>query len=231
MRRRDALFLPGLAGSLTLAGLGGGRARAATESRLWFIFLEAGQPTPADPAAVAAMQRGHLDNFKRLFAQGVLLAAGPLLDPGRRQRGIVVVRAATRDELLAHFAPDAYVRDGYLRVNAVPTEVRRALNTEGIDPEGIEELRIVQLGRGATPADGATDAARQALLQGLLDQGVFGAWYTLAEGPVAHVLFAPGTDSAALEATLAPYPGLGSDGVSLAVWRQWLGKGVLRRPA
>ena len=47
-------------------------------------------------------------------------------------------------------------------------------------------------------------------------------------GPVAEVLFARGTDSAALEAAFAAYPGLGVGGVSLAVWSQWLSPGVVR---
>lgn len=38
----------------------------------WFVFLEIGRPTPDDPPAVQAMQRGHIDNFKRLFAEGRL---------------------------------------------------------------------------------------------------------------------------------------------------------------
>ncbi|MBC7939339.1 MAG: hypothetical protein H7Z19_06165 [Chitinophagaceae bacterium] len=194
----------------------------------WFVFLETGRPTPDDKAAVAAMQRGHLDNFKRLFADKKLLAAGPLRDPSRVKRGIVVVKAASREELLSYFQPDAYVRDGYMTANAVPARANQSLHSEGIDPEGIEEVRIVLIGRDSAPVDAATAAARQTLLQSLLAQGRVGAWYTLHMGPVAEVLFARTTDTPALQAALASYAGRADPGLPVEVWSQWLGKGVLR---
>lgn len=46
----------------------------------WFIFLESGKKTPDDKALVGQMQRGHIDNFKRLFGEQKLFAAGPLQD-------------------------------------------------------------------------------------------------------------------------------------------------------
>jgi uncharacterized protein YciI len=199
----------------------------------WFIFLETGRPTPDDPPAVQAMQRGHLENFKRLFAAGRLQAAGPLADPARIKRGIVVVRAASLDELDAYFQPDDYVREGYLRLNAQRATPRRPLHTEGIDASRIEEVRLLQISRPTTAAGAGAalasdaDARRRQLLQGLVDAGTLGAWYSLADGPVAEVLLARGTDSAALEAALAPYPGLADGSVSLVVWRQWISPGVV----
>lgn len=222
--------------ALALAALLTGPVAAATDppgdrGDTWFVFLETGRPTPDDPPAVQAMQRGHIDNFKRLFAAGRLQAAGPLQDPSRRQRGIVVVRAASPDELNGYFQPDDYVREGYMRLNARRAVARRALHTEGIDATRVEEVRIVQIGRASAAADAAgppdAGARRHQLLQALVDAGTLGAWYTLADGPVAEVLLARGTDTAALEAALAPYPGLASGSVSLAVWRQWISPGVV----
>jgi uncharacterized protein YciI len=213
------LMLPGLSTAATDPPVDTGDS--------WFVFLETGRPTPDDPPAVQAMQRGHIENFKRLFAAGRLQAAGPLADPARIKRGIVVVRAASLDELPGYFQPDDYVREGYLRLNARRAAARQPLHTEGIDATRIEEVRIVLIGRSATPADADTSAQRHQLLQALVDAGTLGAWYTLADGPVAEVLLARGTDTAALEAALAPYPGLAAGGISLAVWRQWLSPGVV----
>ena len=123
----------------------------------------------------AALQRGHIDNFKRLFAEGRLQAAGPLADPARRQRGIVVVRAASLDELTSYFLPDGYVREGYMRLNAQRAVPRRPLHTDGIDATRIEEVRIVMIGRSAIPADADTSARRHRLLQALIDAGTLGA--------------------------------------------------------
>ncbi|WIT13031.1 hypothetical protein PFX98_05345 [Paucibacter sediminis] len=220
MQRRSLLLAP--------AFLSWPAAQAQATRQDWFIFFETGKPTPPDKAAVEAMQRGHIENFKRLFAEGKLFAAGPLRDPARVKRGIVVVKATSLDELLSYFQPDEYVREGYMTVNAQPVTINRALHHEGIDPNGIEEVRIVLLGRGAAaPAQGEAEA-RRAHLQGLLDGGRIGAWYSPQQGPVGEILFARSTDSAALEAALAGYPGVAEQRVSLAVWGQWLGKGVLR---
>ena len=199
-----------------------------TPSTHWFIFLESGKPTPPDRDAVAAMQRGHIDNFKRLFAQGLLFGAGPMRDPAGIKRGIVTVQAASFDVLQGYFQPDAYVREGYMTLNAVPAAVHKGLNTQGVDASKVEELRIVQIARGTAAVDAATSAARQAMLQGLVDRGTVGAWYTLQSGPVAEVLLARTTDTAQLEAAFAGYPGLGTAGVTVAVWGQWLSPGVVR---
>jgi uncharacterized protein YciI len=188
-------------------------ARAAADD-LWFIFLEKGRPTPPDKDAVMAMQRGHIDNFKRLFALGRLFAAGPLADPSGFKRGIVTVRAASREELMGYFQPDDYVREGHMALNAVPASAYKALNTDGIDATRVEEVRIVLVPRSAP--------APQAALKALVDAGTVGAWYTLREGPLAEVLFARSTDTAALEAALAPH----SSGAM--VWKQWLSPGVVR---
>lgn len=226
-RRRAWLRAPlaglGLAGGIaSLAGCAN-PAPAATGNR-WFIFLETGRPTPPDRDAVMAMQRGHIANFQRLFALGRLQAAGPLADPSRRKRGIVILQADSLDALRADFQDDAYVRDGYMLLNARRAVVQQPVHTEGIDASRIEEARIVLIGRpdGSDPAA----AQRQALLRRLVDAGTLGAWYTLADGPLAEVLLARGTDSDGLRAALAPYAAAGP-AVAIDIWPQWISPGVI----
>ncbi|OYU43749.1 MAG: hypothetical protein CFE44_16705, partial [Burkholderiales bacterium PBB4] len=73
---------------------------------------------------------------------------------------------------------------------------------------------------GARPD--AAASARRDCLQSLVDAGKLGAWYSLDEGPLAEVLLARGTDTAALEAALAP-----CNGPMPMVWRQWISPGVV----
>ncbi|OWQ46728.1 hypothetical protein CDL60_14860 [Roseateles noduli] len=190
----------------------------------WFIFLETGKPVPDDKAAVAAMQTGHLENFKRLFADEKLFAAGPMRDPAKQKRGIVVVKAPNRQILLSYFEPDQYIREGYMVVNAQPATVHQALHHTGIDPNGIEENRIVLFSR----AEAKDKDAVPIFLQRALDEGVIGAWYSLEDGPIGEVVFSRGTDETALRKTMAEYPGLSDQRVTMKIWGQWLGKGVLR---
>ncbi|WP_067066467.1 YciI family protein [Roseateles chitosanitabidus] len=202
----------------------GARSSFAADTT-FFIFLETGRPVPEDKAAVEAMQRGHLDNFKRLFGEGKLLSAGPLRDPSRAKRGIVVVKAPSRQVLMNYFEPDAYVREGYMTVDAQAAVVHQGLNHTGIDPEaGIEEHRIVLLSR----AEEKDKADVPVFLQRALDEGVIGAWYSLEDGPVGEVLFMRGTDETALRKAMVEYPGLSDQRVTMKIWSQWLGKGVLK---
>jgi uncharacterized protein YciI len=201
---------------------------APTQGDLWFGFFETGRPTPADKDAVAAMQRGHIANFQRLFSQGRLLAAGPLADPARHKRGIVVLRGASLAELATYFEPDAYVREGHMTLNARRAVAHASLHAEGIDASRIEEARIVLISRPspAPTADASFNLRRQALLRRLVDAGTLGAWYTLADGPVAEVLLVRGTDTAGVQAALAPYADTGP-AVTVDVWRQWISPGVI----
>ena len=201
---------------------------SAKPDNFWFIFLETGKKTPDDKALVGAMQRGHIDNFKRLFGEQKLFAAGPLVDPSGQKRGIVVVKAPTREVLVGFFQPDEFVREGYMTLNATPVVVRKALATDGIDPRGIEEVRIIQILRTAAPPTGGDMKANRDVLQLLVDLGTLGAWYSLESGPVAEILFSKTTDSKKLEEIFVDYPGVKSGAASVAVWRQWLGKGVLK---
>lgn len=206
-------------------GSGPSSPRSFAADTTFFIFLETGRPTPDDKAAVQAMQRGHLDNFKRLFAEGKLLAAGPLRDPSRAKRGIVVVKAPSRQVLMNYFEPDAYVREGYMTVDAQPAVAHQGLNHIGIDPDaGIEEHRIVLFSR----ADEKDKAGVPVFLQRALDDGVIGAWYSLEDGPIGEVVFMRGTDETALRKAMVEYPGLSDQRVTMRIWGQWLGKGVLK---
>ncbi len=217
----------GLCATLLIAGCAAAPEPATPAGEdLWFVFLESGKPTPPDRERVMAMQRGHIDNFKRLFGEKKLFAAGPLRDPSTLKRGIVVVKAPTRTALASHFEPDEYVREGYMTLNAVPCIANRALSTEGIDPNAIEEVRIVLLMRaaGLSAADAADQRAR---LRELVASARFGAWYTLGSGPIAEVLFSREKDEQALHAALALLPSVKS-GAPASIWAQYLGKGVLK---
>lgn len=200
---------------------------AASRDEIWFVYLETGKTGFAERAAQEAMQRGHIANFQRLFGEKKLFAAGPLQDPTGFKRGIVVVKAPSQQALAEYFQPDQYVREGYLKLNALPAVVNKPLATEAIDSSAVDEGRIVQLLRPDKPPAPADAAARRAALQRLVDQGTFAAWYTLEAGPVAEVLFSRSRDDKALWAVLATLPPA-NGGARAMVWPQWFARGVLR---
>lgn len=201
--------------------------RAPSRDEMWFVFLESGKTGFSERTALEAMQRGHIANFQRLFGEKKLMAAGPVKDPTEFKRGIVIVKAASQQTLAEYFQPDQYVREGYLKLNAAPALVNKALSTEGVDSSGIEEVRIVQVMRGDKVLSPGEAAAQRAMLQRLVDQGPFGAWYTLEAGPVAEVLFSRNKDDKALQTALAALPAA-KGGAPVTVWAQWFAKGVLK---
>lgn len=203
-------------------------AEAVDNRPTWFIFLETGKKTPDDKEAVQKMQTGHIQNFKRLFAEKKLFAAGPLKDPSGKKRGIVVVKADSKEELLTYFQPDDYVREGYMVANAVRSVVHKPLNTEGIDPEGVQEERIVQISRPAEKPNREQQRENDAFLQALVDKGTVGTWYSLQSGDVAEILFCRTTDTKALETQFAESPAVKASKASVQIWPQWLSKGVVK---
>ena len=202
-------------------------ATLAARGSDWFIFLESGKPVPPDKDVVAKMQAGHTANFGRLFAEQKLFAAGPLVDPSGAKRGIVVVKAPNRDTLQRYFDADDYVREGYMTLNARRAVVNKPLNTEGIDPKSIEEVRIILIGRPSVVLDTDTESNAKAFLQTLVDRGVVGAWYTIEDGPFSEVLFTRITDATRLDETGLNVSATAT-GSTVMIWRQWLSKGVVK---
>jgi len=208
MKRRDLLALSALSAAFAARPA----LAADAPKREWFVFLERGKPAPTDKAEVQRLMGLHLGNFMRLFNEGTLDAAGPMRDPSGLKRGIVVVKAASREELMGYFQPDEFVRDGFMTVNAAPARALKPLRRD-IDPNaGIEEARIAMVPRSA--------GVPEARVRALIDGGTFGAGYAIEEGELAYVLFALTTDSAPLEKAL--------EGTSAQVWAQYIGKGVIR---
>lgn len=209
--------------ALLLAGCVSSHESSIMADRTWFILLETNKPVP-DKVLGETMQRGHIANFKRLFDLQKLSAAGPLQDPSGLTRGIVVVAAPSMPVLQSYFQPDQYVRDGYMALNVVPCLVHKPLNTTGIDPNGIEEVRIVQIMR--TPDEQASRRDRLVLKE-LVANGSIGAWYSPETGPVAEILFSRTTDNKKLLELIQQPAGGFSAGREIKVWRQWLSKGVV----
>lgn len=224
MRHFPAALAILLAAALSLPTL----AQEAVDTRpTWFIFLETGKKTPDDKEAVARMQKGHIENFVKLHGEKKLFAAGPLADPSKLKRGIVVVKANTREEYVSYFQPDDYVREGYMTLNAERATAHRALRSEGIDPSGIEEVRIVQITRPPAPLPSVQQKEDHVFLKSLVDAGKAGAWYTLEGGTTAEILFCRSTDTAAVSALFADLPSVKAAKSSVLVWPQYIGKGVV----
>jgi uncharacterized protein YciI len=112
----------------------------------WFVFLvRSDGPRPKDTAALEAMQKAHIGNFERRYAEGKLITAGPVDDPTKHRRGIVVLGVGTLKEVMACFDTDPYVQGRIMRVEAH----RWVTPPKGFavvpDPKKMAEYRIARI--------------------------------------------------------------------------------------
>ena len=82
-------------------------------------LLKIGPNRERTEAEAAALQRGHLDNIRRLADEGKLLLAGPFLDNGPL-RGIYVFDVTTVEEARALTESDPAIQAGSLVMDLHP---------------------------------------------------------------------------------------------------------------
>jgi uncharacterized protein YciI len=83
------------------------------------VLLKAGDQRDQDAERAAELQRGHLDNIRRLAEEGKMVLAGPFLDGGDR-RGLFVFAVDTVEEARALTASDPAIQAGRLEAEYWP---------------------------------------------------------------------------------------------------------------
>jgi uncharacterized protein YciI len=118
----------------------------AQEPKLWFVFLVRGDGKRPPAPELEKLQKRHIANFRRLFGEKKLLAAGPLQDPTQFKRGIVVLWVPTMKDVQECFLPDQYVQLGIMNLQVGEWKANRdGINTADPDPNAIEENRFAYL--------------------------------------------------------------------------------------
>lgn len=112
---------------------------------IWFVFLTtAPAPPKVDSEELMRRQSAHIQNFTRLHAKGDLIAAGPIQDPDKRKRGIVVLTVPTVEEVHQSFLEDPYISNKHMVVEPTAMSVMYGKFVTKIpDPTKISENRIV----------------------------------------------------------------------------------------
>lgn len=156
-----AIIAGGLCGT-TLAQ--DAKTEGDAKSRYW-IFLVTGKSAAGVPKEeIADKQKAHIDNFKRLAELKKLFAAGPMADPAKTKRGIVLIEAESLDKIPALFEPDPYVTEGFMKIDA--NKITKMVGETKINlvEQGMDELRIAVWDR-ATDSAGKVDAEMKAVRQ------------------------------------------------------------------
>ena len=112
----------------------------------WFVFLvRADGPRPKETAKLQAMQDAHIGNFQKRYAEGKLVTAGPVGDPTKHRRGIVVLGVGSLKDVMACFDTDPYVQGHIMRVEAHRWAVPPKGFSVAPDPNKMAEYRIVRV--------------------------------------------------------------------------------------
>ena len=133
----------------------------AQEAKTYWIFLVTGKSTQGtEKSEISKMQAAHLANFGRLHKDGRLFAAGPVGDPEQKMRGIVVATAPNLESLPELFEPDPYIKQGFLTLDPIETEIAVGTFKKDVDPKSLAEYRLVLLQKSA-PDGAEIDAKTQ----------------------------------------------------------------------
>jgi uncharacterized protein YciI len=83
------------------------------------VFLKKGPNRDHDSITAAKIQEGHMDNIKKLAAEGKLIIAGPFGDNGDL-RGIFIMDVPSKEEAERLCAEDPAVKAGRLVMEVKP---------------------------------------------------------------------------------------------------------------
>ncbi len=188
-----------------------------------FGFLVTGKTPPkATAEEIQKYQAAHIENFKRLHGLSKLMTAGPCADPEKTKRGIVILSVQDKKEIPGHFKLDPYITKGFMELQTFPIRVEFGkINTEGIDPNGIEENRIVVFtgGKSNIPKNYLVgDGAKAGLA----------FFATFSDSPtIRAVALFRGKDDAAIKAWVDGFSPVQLGKYKASIFGQWLSKGVL----
>jgi len=168
------------------------------------------------------MQDEHIGNFKKLFAEHKLLAAGPLRDPTEFRRGIVVLQVPSAEAVRQCFNADPYVQAGVMHLEVYRWNTHaHGIDIKHVDPNLIAENRILLLSAGDNVGTGKWPRVARKL-QGREHGTLEGA------GQFREVRLYPGTQAESrLKAALDRDTAVKSGKVSYQLMPLWLAKGTL----
>lgn len=142
-----------LAGLLALTAFAGAR----DDMKVWFVYFMRGDgPRPTDKAELEAMQAAHIKNLGDIVKNFHGLAAGPLNDPTKERRGIMVLQAKDEAEVKRAFEPDPYVKNKIMGTQAMVWEVDpKVFKTSNASDKELSEFRLVVFkpGRSLQPVN------------------------------------------------------------------------------
>lgn len=199
------------------------------------FFVSGPNQAAGDPAELQKQQAEHIANLGRLAREGKLMMAGPLADPDRKLRGVIVLKGEkppkTKAEMDAIFGPDPFVQSGRLAFESVPWMTAEGRMNPTVNSSTIEEHTFVMLQKGEGKAAADAGAGHMAGLERMWKEGLLAL-----SGPVvgsektAGLLVFYGADRTKIKAELDKDPLVKAGALTVRMMPIWLTKGALPEP-
>lgn len=224
-----------LLGALLIpAATGQESTEAATKKQFW-IFLVTGKSTEGvEKEAITAKQKAHIDNFTRLAKAKQLFLAGPLADPTKVKRGIVLVAAEDEKQIPDLFLPDPYVKEEFMKLDVSEITKMDGKTVVDLDATGLDELRIAVLDRAVGLA-GREGPELEAALSA--HEAYWGKWRAAKkvalrcrftdQSPHFGIILFPKSDDAEIKALLDGDSMISTKMLNYSLMPQYLGKGAV----
>lgn len=200
----------------------------------WWTFLVSGDnKTPVTKEENAEMFKGHIANLERMWKEGKSVAAGPFGDAGPL-RGIVVLTVKTREEALAEFKNDPFVKARYMKPEIYQWRTLKNSFGKAEEPIKMGKYRFVLYKKGPGFATEATAEQRNEHLKYVLQarkEGVLSLAGPLVDaGDNTGILAFRSDDEAAAKAFVAADPYVRSGRFVPEHHLLYIAKGVLDAP-
>lgn len=194
-----------------------------------FMFFTTGKSTADVPhEELTALQKRHIENLQRLYYAKLSPLAGPLADPDKKRRGIVLLNLKKIEAVSEHFQPDPYVTQGFMQIEA--HKVRVPIQDLGKPSETeIAEHRIALLEPSSPLNQRVVQdiASRLAQLPWEERPRLLAVREKEDDGLAIVALFLASEDES-VQRTLKSVSLNAVHETDWKVWRQWCSKGVLK---
>ena len=207
---------------------------APPNGSIYWIFLTTGKSTQGvERSEIEKMQAAHLANFGRLHQEGKLFAAGPMADPQKKMRGIVVATASDLKSLEGLFDADPYVKQGYMTIDAIKMEIAVGKFQHDVDPKSLAEYRLVLLEK-STPDGPDIDAEMQkanlAYCESMhdADRLKFAGWFSVDKRSRRGVLIFRKLDDAMLKSLVDALPAVKSNAWNATIYPLYMSEGIVK---
>lgn len=132
----------------------------APAAGLWMVLLMTG-PSPVPAGEGAKRQAAHLANFQRLSDAGRLALVGPTMQPKSDLRGILMIQAAGRQQVIEEFRADPYIEHKNMELKVFEFfPLRGSFITKKPNPK-MTPVRLVWLEKTtSTPLPGSEEWSR-----------------------------------------------------------------------